>query len=125
MWLWDLDLHRLGFRRRGDRYWRCERRYGLAGHDHVSVFSWSEQRLPDGRFLVQLTEFHVTFYRGGEHLHFYYHDLNDNAWQPAGNTSHNELRRLGLDPRELGRLADDIAAALVAALGGAKLPREG
>ena len=124
MWLWDSDLTCLSFRRRGDRYWRCERRHGLAGHDHLSVFSWSEQRLPGGRYLVELTEFHVTFYRGGEHLHFYYHETLDNRWLPAGNTSGNEVRPLGLDPRELRQVADAVAGALVAALGGELLPRE-
>jgi hypothetical protein len=27
MWLWDLDLHALGFKRKSERYWRCERRH--------------------------------------------------------------------------------------------------
>jgi hypothetical protein len=123
MWLHDLELSPLGFRRKGDRYWQCERRLGLSGNDHLSVYSWSEQRLPRGRFLVELTEFHVTFYRGGEHLHFYYHELADNHWQPAGYTSHNEIRRLGLEPDVLRGEADAIATVLVQALGGVLLPR--
>lgn len=124
MWLWQPELTRLGFRRRGDRYWQCERAFGLDGRDHLSVWSWSEQALPSGRFLVELTEFHVTFYRGGEHLHFYYHELQDNHWQPAGHTSANEIRRLGLDPVEVRHSADAVAAGLVAALAGVLLPRE-
>jgi hypothetical protein len=125
MWLYDLEFIPLGFRRKADRYWQCERRFGLSGDDHLSVYSWSEQRLPGGRFLVELTEFHVTFYRGGEHLHFYYHELLDNHWQPAGHTSHNEVRRLGLELGELRAMADAVALALVEALGGVLLPREG
>jgi hypothetical protein len=125
MWRWDDDLRQLGFRRCGDRYWQCQRRHGLDGHDHLSVFSWSEQALPGGRFLVELTEFHVTFHRSGEHLHFYYHELLENHWQPVGYTSHNEIRRLRLDPSELRRLADAVAGQFVAALGGVLLGREG
>jgi hypothetical protein len=124
MWLHDVEITSLGFRRKGDRYWQCERRFGLAGWDHVSVFSWSERRLEGGRFLVELTEFHVTFYRGGEHLHFYYHELLDEQWQAAGHTSRNEIRRLGLEPEELRGAADTVAVALVEALGGVLLPRE-
>ena len=66
MWLNDAQMSDLGFRRKGERYWRCDRRHGLSEHDHVSVFCWSEQRATDGRRLVELTEFHVTFYRGEE-----------------------------------------------------------
>lgn len=124
MWLYDLELQRLGFRRKGDRYWQCERRLGLTGHDHLSVFSWAEQRLPAGRFLVELTEFHVTFYRGGEHLHFYYHEMADNHWQPSGHTTPLEVQRLGLDVPALRALADCIALALAESLGGVLLPRE-
>ena len=124
MWLHDVELSSLGFRRKGDRYWQCERRFGLGGWDHLSVFSWGEQRLPAGRFLVELTEFHVTFYRGGEHLHFYYHEQLDDHWQPVGHTSRNEIRRLGLEPDDLRGEADAVALALVEALGGVLLPRE-
>jgi hypothetical protein len=123
MWKHESEMRRLGFRRRGERYWQCERRHGLAGHDHVSVFPWSELTLPGGALLVELTEFHVTFYRGGEHLHFYYHEMHANEWLPAGHTSANELRRVGLDPAELRGAADGIALALALALGGLLLPR--
>jgi hypothetical protein len=124
MWRWDSKLRKVGFRRRGERFWLCERRHGLLGDDHLSVFSWSEQALPGGAFLVELTEFHVTFYRGGEQLHFYYHEMLDNHWQPAGHTSRTEIRRLGLDPNLLRAEADGIAEALAEALGGALLSRE-
>jgi hypothetical protein len=127
MWLWDCEMHRLGFRRKSDRYWWCQRRYGLADGDHISVFSWSEQTIPtdrsQARFLVELTEFHVTLPRGGEHFHFYYHEHGDNEWQPAGHTSSAELRRVGCDPDGLRTTADAIAAELAAALGGVLVPR--
>jgi hypothetical protein len=126
MWQWDSDLQQLGFRRPSERYWRCERRYGLGPADHLSIWSWSEQTIPhpdarrrgSARFLVEITEFHVTFLIGGEHLHFYYHEHADNEWRPAGHTSNNELRRVGADPPELRARADAIAAEFIAALGG-------
>ncbi len=118
MWLYDLELSAVGFRRKGERYWRCDRRHGLSEHDHVSVYCWSEQRIGQGRYLVELTEFHVTFYRGGERLHFYYHDHDDNHWRHEGNTSHAEIRRLGLEPAALRAEADAVARALIEALGG-------
>jgi hypothetical protein len=128
MWQWDDDMRRLGFRRKGERFWLCERRFGLGEGDHLSVFSWGEQAIPGaggGRFLVELTEFHVTLTRGGENLHFYYHEYRENEWLPAGHTSGGEIRRLGLDPAALRAEADAIAAEFVAALGGVYHPREG
>jgi len=122
MWLWDDALRELGFRRKSDRYWLCERRYGLRGNDHVSVWSWSEQTIPAGRnrvrYLVEVTEFHVTFYLGGEHVHFYYHERAENAWAPGGHTSDAEIHRVGHDPAAARRAADAVAADLVATLGG-------
>ena len=118
MWLYDARMSELGFRRKGERYWCCDRRHGLGGHDHVSVFCWSELRSPDGRRLIELTEFHVTLYRGGERLHFYYHEHDDNHWRHEGNTSHAEIRRLGLEPAALRAEAEAVARELVAALGG-------
>jgi hypothetical protein len=118
MWIHEGELSTIGFRRKGERYWRCERRHGLTGHDHVSVFCWSEQCLSDGTHLVALTEFHVTFYRAGERLHFYYHERSENHWRHEGNTSHNEIRRLGLAPAELRAEADSVARDLIAELNG-------
>jgi hypothetical protein len=126
MWLWDDDLRRLGFRRKSERYWQCEHRFGLCVTDHVSVFSWSEQvigRSAAARFLVELTEFHVTLLRGLENLHFYYHEHHDNEWLPAGHTSCTEIRRLGIDPIVLRTAADAVAEAVVTALGGTYQPR--
>jgi hypothetical protein len=130
MWLWASELHERGFRRRSDRYWRCERGFGLPDGAHVSIFSWSEQTLPGGasggsRFLVKLTEFHVTFVLQGEHVHFYCHERLENEWEPGGHTSAAQLRRLGLGPAELRAAADEVAMALVAALGGTWRPRGG
>lgn len=128
MWLWDDELRGLGFRRKSERYWACERRFGLAEGDHLSVFSWGEQTIPGGngpaRHLVELTEFHVTLARSGENLHFYYHEHNDNEWVPGGHTSGGEIARLGLSPAGLRAEADGIASALASALGGTCRPRE-
>src|SRR5262249_33681230 len=130
MWLWESELHELGFRRKGERYWRCERWFGLPDDAHLSIFSWSEQSLPGPcsrrpRFLVELTEFHVTFLLGWEHVHFYYHERLDNEWEPGGHTSTVEVLRLGQEPAELRAAADAVAAAFAAALGGAYHSRDG
>lgn len=128
MWLWECELWALGFRRKSERYWQCERGHELPAAAHLSLFSWSEQRLPPEaggsvRWLVELTEFHVTFQIGLEHVHFYYHEQGDNDWQPAGHTSSREIARLGESLHDWRRRADAIAAALAAALGGVLLPR--
>jgi len=109
----------------GERFWLCERRHGLLGHDHVSLFSWSEQALPGGAFLVELTEFsRPPFYRGGEHLHFYYHEMLDNHWQPARPYFAHRNSPPGARPRRAGApRPTPIAAALAEALGGVLLPR--
>ncbi len=128
MWLWDSELRRLGFRRKSERYWQGERRFGLGASDHLSIFSWSEQAIPSasgpGRFLVELAEFHVTLLRGLENLHFYYHERHENEWLPEGHTSRTEIRRLGLDPAALRAEADARAEAFVEALGGTWRARE-
>jgi hypothetical protein len=128
MWLWDNELYERGFRRRSERYWQCVRGHGLPADAHLSLFSWAEQTLPgrrkgQRRYLVEVTEFHVTFAIGIEHLHFYYHEHCDNDWKPAGHTSAGELRRLGLVPAQWRQRADEVAARLVASLGGTLFPR--
>lgn len=127
MWLWDQQLHELGFRRRSDRYWQCERRFGLPVWGHLSLFSWSEQAIPLGRqrwrFLVEVTEFHVTFLTPLDNLHFYYHERQPDEWTPGGHTSSGEIARLDLDPLELRARADAIATDVVAALGATLRPR--
>lgn len=125
MWIWESELRALGFRRRSERYWRCERRFGLPGWGHLSIFPWSEQVLQgdEGLRLVELDTFHVTFVVDGEHVHFYYHERLENDWKPGGHTSGREIRRLGRVPRQLRAEADAVAAALVAALAGVLYPR--
>jgi hypothetical protein len=127
MWQWDDDLRLLGFRRRGERYWQCERGYGLGQAEHVSIFSWGEQAIPGrrgpARFLVEVTEFHVTFLLGGEHLHFYYHEYGDHEWRAAGHTSANEIRRVGAEVAVLRAHADAVAEEVIAGLGGRLRPR--
>jgi hypothetical protein len=123
MWLWESELRELGFRRKSDRYWRCVRRFGLAEGEHLSLFSWSEQTLPPSaasavRYFVELTEFHVTFLVGTDHVHFYYHETLDNVWRPGGHTSARWIRRLGRSPRALKARADRIASQLIMKLGG-------
>jgi len=123
MWLWESELRALGFRRRAERYWQCERRFGLPAWGHLSVFPWGEQSLAGGRLLVELDTFHVTFAVGGEHVHFYFHERAGSEWDPGGHTSAAEVLRLGRDVWELRAQADAVAALLVAALSGALHPR--
>ena len=130
MWLWESELYERGFRRRSERYWQCGRGYGLPAGAHLSIFSWAEQTIPGRRrrerlLLVELTEFHVTFVLGTQHVHFYYHEVLHNDWQPLGHTSANEIRRLGHDPAVWRARADAIAANVAAALGGTFHPRDG
>ena len=53
MWLWDIELRALGFRRKSERYWQCLRRFELPDAAYLSLFSWSEQFIPagNGRYL--------------------------------------------------------------------------
>jgi hypothetical protein len=118
MWLWEIELQGLGLRLRGERFRVCERRHGLAGHDHITVFSWAEELLPDGRIRAELTEFHVTLYRAGEALHFYYHEVDHNVWRRGGHTSRVKIAQLGLSRRSLRTEAERIACRFVEALGG-------
>jgi hypothetical protein len=127
MWLWDIELRALGFRRKSERYWQCVRRFELPDAAYLSLFSWSEQFIPagDGRYLVELSEFHVTFQIALERIHFYYHERSENAWKAAGHTSSREIRRLGVEPAQLRARADMTAALFIAAVGGVYHPRRG
>ena len=127
MWLWAIELHELGFRRQSDRYWLCERRYGLPADAHLSVFA-DAQSVPGerrgSRLLLEVSAFHVTFEIGRENIHFYYHESLETAWEPGGHTSAGEIERIGCDLYELRTAADPIAVLVVAALRGTYRPRE-
>src|SRR5262249_25495612 len=117
MWLWAVQLHELGFKRKSERYWRCERRFGLPDDAHVSIFAWSEQSA-GGKRRIELDTFHITFHLHLDHVHFYYHERDHNVWEAGGHTSWGEIRRLGHDPLELREQADRIAVELIDATGG-------
>jgi len=117
--LWTNDLKRLGFRHRTDRYWRCDRGYGLDASTHVSLFLWTTHaQLTARTACYEVAEFHVTFEVPGHNLHFYYHEARASEWVAAGHTSTAEVSRLGFDVTELRRIADAIAQRLVASLEG-------
>ncbi len=128
MWLWESELRELGFKRKSPSYWQCERGFGLQPAAHLSVYSWSEQAVASERkgpllCLVEVSAFHVTFELGLENFHFYYHEILENEWQPAGHTSSGEICRLGCDPVVLRYMADESALALVEALKAVFRPR--
>src|SRR5690242_19961606 len=68
MWKWDCELRQWGLRRQSQRYWKCERRFGLPPNAHLSVVCDAR----DGE-RTHVGAFHVTFHIGLDHLHFYYH----------------------------------------------------
>jgi hypothetical protein len=121
MWLWVGELHRLGFRRRSERYWQCERGYGLPAEAYVSIFAHALVRGGSGRATAPVRAdvgaFHVTFCLGVDRIHFYYHEADADAWEPGGHTSGPEIRRYGVEPSELRERADAVAKALAEALG--------
>lgn len=122
MWIWDFQLRQLGFRQKNNRYWRCERGFGLSEGDHLSLFLWTrETYAPTSAF--ELTEFHVTILTDRDHLHFYYHEIQENHWEPGGHTSAIQIQGLGFDPDELISEADTIAQQLVTVLNGTWIPR--
>src|SRR5437870_784608 len=98
MWLWECELRQLGFRRRSDGYWRCERRYGLPAEAYLSLFAGGEHDLfPEDvrarRRIVEVSAFHVTILLGVDRIHFYYHEVSETAWEPGGHTSSVEIAR--------------------------------
>lgn len=127
MWIWDFQLRQLGFRRKNNRYWRCEYGFGLNEGDHLSLFLWTREThsatSPTRSLAYELTEFHVTFLTDRDHLHFYYHEIQENRWEPGGYTSAIQIQGLGFDPRDLISEADTIAQELVAVLNGTWVPR--
>lgn len=127
MWIWDYQLREMGFRQKNDLYWQCDRGFGLAEGDHLSLFLWTEQAhaspaAPKSAF--ELTEFHVTFFLERNHVHFYYHEVRDGHWEPGGHTSSLQLRALGYEPGNLLAEADAIAQEFVRTLDGAWIPCE-
>jgi hypothetical protein len=129
VWLWAIELHELGFRRKSEGYWQCQGRFGLPETAHLSVFAGNEQTFPGDRRgrrrLVEVSTFHITFEIGRENIHFYYHERLENEWEPGGHTSAAEIRHLGQDPGKLRGRADEVAAQLVASLLGRYHAREG
>jgi hypothetical protein len=129
MWLWECELRRLGFRRLSERYWQCERWYGLPQGAYLSVFSHAEERQPTaggaGRERLDMCAFHVTFCLGVDRVHFYFHERAENVWEAGGHTSALEIRRYRREPAELRAVAEGVAAEFLAALGMTLLPRDG
>jgi hypothetical protein len=127
MWLWDWELHQVGFRCRSEGYWQCEVGHGLPDDCYLSLFVHHSGRARNGRGPgrrpLEVSAFHVTFLLGVDRIHFYYHEVAENAWEPGGHTSSGEILRHGVEPHALRDEADVIAARLVAALGGAWRPR--
>lgn len=117
--IWTNELKRLGFRDRGNRYWRCDRGYGLNAGTHLSLYLWTEHaRLSPLLACYEFAEFHVTFEVPRHNLHFYYHEFLPVVWQAGGHTSTVEIARLGLDVSVLRESADRIAGNVIAAFGG-------
>lgn len=119
MLIWTDDLKRLGFRRKSEHHWRCDRGYGLDSESHISAFLWEvHDQAGESAECHEFAEFHVTIEVPGHNLHFYCHEVSCNEWAPAGHTSTAELACLGLDVDDLRELSDEISEGLVAVIGG-------
>jgi hypothetical protein len=128
MWLWECELRQLGFRRRSDGYWRCERRYGLPAEAYLSLFASGEHHLTADRArsrrrIVEFSAFHVTMPLVVDRIHFYYHERSETAWEPGGYTSSVEIARHGADPLQLRAEADRIAGRVLERMNRTVLPR--
>ena len=118
MWLLEAHLRELGFKRKSERYWQCENRYGLPSNAHFSLFPWSESSLSGGQILVELTEFHITFAYGRKNIRFYYRRCSVEIWTPGFHSCFRKMQRLVDDPAALVRKADAVARTFIEALGG-------
>jgi hypothetical protein len=127
MWIWECELRRLGLRRLSERYGQCERRYGLPEDAYLSVFSHAAERQSTaaGPERLDICAFHVTFCLGVDRVHFYFHEREEDVWEPGGHTSAVEIRRYRREPAELRAVAEGVAAEFLAALGVTLLPRDG
>lgn len=128
MWLWEGELHAVGFRRRSRWYWQAQQRFGVPPNAYVSLFAGAQYRVAaagkrSGLQRVEASTFHVTFRLGVDNIHFYYHEVGTGEWEPGGRTSGEEIRRYGLEPAELRDQADAVACRVVAAFGGVLWPR--
>jgi hypothetical protein len=82
VWSWEMQLCRLGFRRRSRWYWSCGHGYNLPPDAHVSIFAASACRPPEAALssphrLLEVNAFHVTVRLGMDHVHFHYHERGD------------------------------------------------
>jgi hypothetical protein len=128
MWLWHWQLRDAGFIECSNGYWQCEQGFGLPEDAWVSIFvgNWAvscRRRRSSPRKLIEVNAFHVTFKFAVDHIHFYYHEALNGAWEPGGHTSSVEICNHGLVPQDLRNQADAIAAQMAAALNGILLPR--
>ncbi len=124
MWIWESELRELKFKSKSDHYWQCERGLDLPEAAYISIYPWSSRTHPAlGITIHEITAFHVTFLLGTEHIHFYYHEGEDEEWEPGGHTSTKEILRVHPAPKKLRRLADRIAKQFATALGREMLVR--
>ena len=124
MWLCADKLKNIGFRQFSRWYWQCDTRFGLPADAHLSIFVGCEPRCGHEVIrMVEVSAFHVTFRVGTDHLHFYYHELDEMTWEPGGHTTAGEIARYGIEAHHLRNQADEIAAQVLAALNRRFLPR--
>ncbi len=127
MWLWYSELQKRGFRRLSERYWQCERGYGLPVGAYLSLFPDACERMvfAGGCERFEVCAFHVTFCLGVDRVHFYYHEYDNGIWEPGGHTSRGEILRYNVGPDGLRNVADQIATELIEAFGMSLLERDG
>ena len=117
MWIWIWELKQMGFRQKSERYFQCARGFGLEQGQHLSLFLWTRNAKKNATCFA-VTEFHVTIQLGGDHLHFYYHELAQNVWRRGGHTSTIEIERLGYCAQTLRSHAEFVANQFIEQLNG-------